>query len=139
MTCIEVPWPDGYDELKIAQLKARDMVWGWLMDRGYHITKTFDHEKCTACQCERRGKRHVMYMFAWEQKKYVLPIEDEIAEDEVLNYHSYVFSDGIWRSGRIVESIPDKYGVYPDRGQGIAFKNGFFLSAYLCYEKSTPL
>ncbi len=71
-----------------------------------------------------------------ECKKYVLPIETENENDEVIKYLSYVFTDKIWNSAEIVSSVESEYRDYPMRGQTIKFKNGFFLSTHFCYQNS---
>ena len=71
-----------------------------------------------------------------ESKKYVLPIGDAVATDEVVQYRNRVFTDKIWQSAKIVSQQQSEYRGYPDREQSIVFKNGFFISAYLCYEES---
>lgn len=71
-----------------------------------------------------------------ESKKYVLPIDDAVAADEVVKYRNHVFTDKIWQSVKIVSEQQSEYRDFPARGQSIVFKNGFFISAYLCYEDS---
>ena len=73
-----------------------------------------------------------------ETKKYVLPIDDKSESDEVIGYRNYVFTNKIWQSAEIVATQSSEYRGYPIRGQAITFKNGFFLSAYLCYADSKP-
>lgn len=71
-----------------------------------------------------------------ESKKYVLPIDDAVAADEAVKYRYHVFTDKIWQSAKIVSTQKSEYRGFPARGQSIVFKNGFFISAYLCYEDS---
>lgn len=71
-----------------------------------------------------------------ESKKYVLPIDDAVAADEAVKYRNHVFSDKIWQSAKVVSAQQSEYRGYPAREQTIIFKNGFFISAYLCYEES---
>ena len=71
-----------------------------------------------------------------ESKKYVLPIDTTVESDEVVKYHNHVFTDKIWQSAKIVSEQQSEYSGYPARGQSITFKNGFFISAYSCYEDS---
>ena len=70
-------------------------------------------------------------------KKYVLPIEDECSKDEVVKYRRHEITDKIWQSAKLVDTIKCEDYRYPDRGQAVIFENGFFISAYLCYEKSS--
>ena len=70
-----------------------------------------------------------------EVKKYVLPIEDDRSNDEAIKYRNHVFTDKIWQSAKVVDKLTSEDNRYPNRGQSIIFKNEFFISAYLCYEK----
>lgn len=72
-----------------------------------------------------------------ETKKYVLPIDRKTENDEAIGYRNHVFTDKIWQSVKIASSLESEYRSYPLRGQSLVFKNGFFISSYLCYEKST--
>lgn len=71
-----------------------------------------------------------------ECKKYVLPVNVENENDEVVKYCGHVFTDKIWNSAEMVASVESEYRDYPSRGQAIKFKNGFSLSAHLCYQNS---
>lgn len=71
-----------------------------------------------------------------ESKKYVLPIDDELENNEVVEYRKHVFTDKIWQSVKAVSSRKSEYSSYSDRNQGILFKNDYFISSYLCYEQS---
>ncbi|MBQ8636697.1 MAG: WG repeat-containing protein [Clostridia bacterium] len=71
-----------------------------------------------------------------ECKKYVLPVDAENENDEVVKYCSHVFTDTIWNSAEMVDSVESKYREYPSRGQAIKFKNGFSLSVHFCYQNS---
>ena len=68
-----------------------------------------------------------------ECRKYVLPIDSEGEAEETVKYLGYAFSDSVWESARVVEKRPAGVDGYPECGQAIAFDNGFFISAMLCY------
>lgn len=71
-----------------------------------------------------------------ECKKYVLPVNAENENDEVVKYCGHVFTDKIWNSAEMVASVESEYRDYPSRGQAIKFKNDFSLSAHFCYQNS---
>ena len=65
-----------------------------------------------------------------ECKKYILPIDRESEQDEVVSYKSHVFTDKIWNSAKIIDSSD------PHRGKVISFSNEFFVSVLKCYKDS---
>ena len=71
-----------------------------------------------------------------EIKKYVLPIPDEVEKDEVVSYMDHVFTDKIWKSASVVERRDAEISGYAQRGASVEFKNGFYISGYLCYQES---
>lgn len=68
-----------------------------------------------------------------ECRKYVLPIPSADEDKEVLQYKQRVFTDRVWQSATVKESLPAEISGYADRESVVEFKNGFFLS----YEKQT--
>lgn len=73
-----------------------------------------------------------------ECRKYVLPIPSADEDKEVLQYKQCVFTDRIWQSATVKESLPAEISGYAERKSVVVFKNGFFLSYLLCYLESTP-
>lgn len=71
-----------------------------------------------------------------ESRKYVLPIDTEEENNEVVQYYNHVFTDKIWSSVGLVSSAGSECSGYPQRGQAIRFKNGFSLSVHYCYQNS---
>lgn len=69
--------------------------------------------------------------------KYILPINTENEEDKIVKYLRYEFTDDLWKSAHIVEKRAAGINGYPECGQAIAFDNGFFISAMLCYIDGT--
>ena len=65
-----------------------------------------------------------------EQRKYVLPITDEQAADEVISFRGHVFTDKIWASAAI------KQNPEPRRGPAVTFRNELYIPAFHCYENS---
>ena len=73
-----------------------------------------------------------------ECRKYVLPIDADDMADEAIAYGRYVFSDGIWRSVRVVPEHASRHDDYPRCGPAIMFKNTFSIAGTRCYLESKP-
>lgn len=71
-----------------------------------------------------------------ECRKFVLPISDADENDEVVEYSGHVFTDKIWASVEIVNSVKSLYNKYPPRGQAVKFKNDFTISVLYMYRNS---
>ncbi len=73
-----------------------------------------------------------------ESRKYVLPIDASETDKEVLRFDGHVFTDKIWQSAAVRTNFPPEIKGYSTRRSAIEFKNRYFLSAFRCYEESTP-
>ncbi|MBR0419988.1 MAG: WG repeat-containing protein [Erysipelotrichaceae bacterium] len=62
-----------------------------------------------------------------EQKKYVLAIDDDRINDEVISYESHAFTDRIWSTASVGQN------VLPNRGIAVRFINDFFISGFKLY------
>lgn len=79
-----------------------------------------------------------LYFDNGECRKYVLPLSDADGAKDVISYARHVFTDRIWSTAKAVEHHASRYSGFPDCGPAIIFKNGFSLSALLCYEEGAP-
>ncbi len=73
-----------------------------------------------------------------ECRKYVLPIDGDQENDEVVEYRAHAFTDSIWQSAEICEKHLDSSSFFPNRRPGIKFKNEYCISSMICYEEGTP-
>lgn len=67
-----------------------------------------------------------------ECKKYVLPIDNNFENDEVVGFDRHVFTDKIWSTAVIEKSSK------PHRGMAVCFANEYAISVMKCYEEGTP-
>ena len=72
-----------------------------------------------------------------ECRKYVLPIDSDQENDEVVGYRSHSFTDAIWKSAEICKKHLDTSPFFPNRRPGIKFKNEYCISSMICYEEGT--
>lgn len=66
-----------------------------------------------------------------ECKKYVLPIDQHMEKDEVINFDHHVFTDKIWSTARLEKSSE------AHRGMAVCFMNEYAVSVMKCYEEAT--
>lgn len=78
-----------------------------------------------------------LYWDNGECRKYVLPIDQENEQDEVVTFQGHVFTDKIWKSITVTKHRPDLYGRLRC-STAITFKNEIYISAMLCYQESKP-
>ena len=79
-----------------------------------------------------------LYFDNGECRKYVLPINADDENDDVVSFMRHVFSDGIWKSVSVVSRHESKYNGYPECGDALHFKNDFFIAGTRCYMESKP-
>ena len=74
-----------------------------------------------------------------ECRRYVLTRYncDEETKKEI-EYYEYKFTDEIRASAHLEQNPVSSYEGYPKRKPYVVFENGFKVTAYTCYEKSTP-
>lgn len=70
-------------------------------------------------------------------RKFVLDINKDDENNDVVSYDNHVFTDKIWASAQVTENMPARIYVFPDYAQAIHFRNGYNLSAEYCYINST--
>lgn len=70
-----------------------------------------------------------------ECRKYALP---EDSTDEIVSYDGHLFTDKMWKNGKLVQTHKSPIRDYPDGGQAIEFINGYYLPIVECYERGTP-
>lgn len=78
-----------------------------------------------------------LYWDNGECRKYVLPIGRDNEQDEVVFFQDHVFTDKIWESLKITNHRPNLHSRLKC-STAITFKNEMYISAMLCYQKSTP-
>ncbi len=66
-------------------------------------------------------------------KKFVFPLSEEQEKMEVISIDNHVFSDGIWKSGYVVESHESSIKSYPDGGPAVVFKNEYAIPGVVGY------
>lgn len=77
-----------------------------------------------------------MYFDNGECRKYVLPINRQDEEADVVHFDHHDFTDKDWASIEPVEHREPKCDGYPEPGQGFTFANGYSTSILRCYEES---
>lgn len=73
-----------------------------------------------------------------ECRKYVLAVNDEKATDEVVAFSGHVFTNGIWRTVKVLPQHESRYANYPNCGPALTFKNECTIAGTRCYIDSTP-
>ena len=73
-----------------------------------------------------------------ETKKYVLPISADSENDEVISYKAHVFTDKIWKSANLIDSMEAEIDGYAQRGATVIFANDYSIHGAFSYQESEP-
>lgn len=73
-----------------------------------------------------------------ETKKYVLPISTDSENDEVISYNAHVFTDKIWKSANLTDSMDADIEGYAKRGATVVFANDYSIHGAFIYQESKP-